>query len=167
MYSYKILEQSKQHILTLEDVKNYTRISTDNDNDLLESMMNSAVQIAENFIKISLVKKVIEVESGNLMNIRLPFVPVIEITRVTADEIDINLGDIKVDREILSLSKHVECKKLKIIYVAGHDDVSLVPAPIIQGIMLHISSMYDARGVGTVSLDSIFTLYQPYRKMVL
>ena len=166
-YSYKILEQSRQNILTLEDVKNYTRISTDNDDNLLESMMNSAIQIAENFIKTSLVRKSVEVELDNSINIRLPFTPVIEITRIIADEIEVNPGDVKLDGEILTLPKYVECKRLKITYVAGYDDATLVPAPIIQGIMLHISSMYDTRGTGAVPLDNVFALYQTYRKMVL
>jgi len=165
MYSYKILEQSRQNILTLADVKNYIRISTDNDDNLLGSMMNAAIQVAENFMKISLVKKVIEVESENAMNIKLPYAPVIEITHVIVDETEVNLDDIKVYRDVLSFSKYLKCTKLKITYLAGYPDASLVPVSILQGIMLHVSSMYDSRGGGAVYLGEIFALYQPYRRI--
>jgi hypothetical protein len=166
-YSYKIIEQSKQNILTLEDIKNYTRISVDNDDNLLNSIANAAIQIAENFIKISLLRKVIEVESDNAMNVRLPFVPVVDIIKVDADGDEIDTNNITVNEEILTFTKYVECKQLKITYVAGYDDPSLVPAPIVQGIMQHISSMYDARGVGVGSLDGVLALYMPYRRMVI
>lgn len=166
-YSYKILEQSRQNIITLENVKNYTRISGNNDDILLESMINSAIQIAENFIKISLVKKQVALEVDNMLNVKLPLTPVIRIITITVDDVAINLSNFLMDRETLILPKYVEGKKLKIIYEGGYPDASLVPAPIIEGILLHIANMYDARGGGSLQLDGIFALYQPYRKMSL
>ena len=166
-YSYKIIARSKQNILTLEDVKNYSRISADNDDNLLESMIDSAIQIAENFIKVSLVQKVIEVVSDNVMNLALPFVPVAGIIKVEADGKEIDLANVNLNREVLTFAKYVECKKLKITYSAGNDDPLLVPAPIVQGIMQHISNMYDARGSGAVSMDGVLELYAPYRRMIV
>ena len=117
-YKYKILESSEQNILTLDDVKNYTRISTNNDDKLLTSMVNSAISMAENFIKISLVKKTIEVEVSDSSNIRLPFMPVMEIVRVTANDEEVASEDVEIEGDVLNLSKHIECKKLKVIYSA-------------------------------------------------
>ena len=166
-YSYKILEQTRQNILTLEDVKNYSRISADNDDNLLVLYINSAIQIAENFIKIALVRKVIEVGSDNAMEIKLPFVPVAEILRVEADGEEVGLDNIIVKDEILTLKQYVECKRLKVTYSAGNDDIRSIPAPIVQGLMQHISNMYDARGGGAVSTDGVLELYQPYRRMII
>lgn len=166
-YKYKILETSEQNILSIEDVKKYARISNDNDDKLLLAMINTAILMAENFIKISLVKKTIEIEASNATNIRLPFIPVVEIIKVIADGEEVDLSDIRIDSDILTLSKHLECKLLNVIYIAGHDDPSLVPAPITQGIMLHVASMYDMRG-GDASLgDHILAIYRPYRKIVI
>ena len=128
-------------------------------------MINSAIQIAENFMKIALVRKVIEVESDNTMNMRLPFLPIVEVVKVEADGNEIDLADIVINSENLTLTKYVECKKLKVRYVAGYDDPLLIPAPVAQGIMQHISNMYDARGVGAVPIDDVLALYQPYRRM--
>ena len=164
-YSYKIIEQSKQNILTLEDVKNYTRISVDNDDKLLETIINSAIQIAENFIKISLIRKVVEVTTDNAMKVMLPLVPIAKIIKIEADNEEIALEDITINGETLRLAKYVECKKLKVTYTAGYEDPMLIPAPIVQGIMQHISNMYDSRGASAVPMDGVLELYAPYRRM--
>lgn len=166
-YAYKILEYSEQNIVRLEDIKNYMRISGDNDDNLIIFFINSSIQTAENFMKISLTKKVIEVQVDNSSDIRLPFVPVLEIMSVEVNNKKLDADEFILNKDILTLKNHVGCEKLKIIYSTGHQDPINIPMPVIQGIMSHIANMYDMRGVDLGSIDNILSFYKPYRRMII
>lgn len=163
-YSYTILEQSEQDIIDLRDVKNYVRVTTDYDDDILALMLNSAIQIAENFTNITFIEKEVEVEISNSSSLRLPFTPVKEITQILADEEEISADQAHIQGNILTLTNHTP-SKLKIKYTAGYEDTDLIPSPIIQGILLHVAGMYDAKGTDMMPDPLVLQMYQLYRKI--
>lgn len=163
-YSYTILEQLEQEIIDLKEVKNYIRITNDNDDELLRSMINSAIQIAENFTNLTLMNKVVEVQISDANILHLPFTPIKEITNIIIDEKEISLDQAYIKDNIITLTNH-KATKLKVNYTAGYEDKDKIPAPIIQGIMLHVASMYDARGTDMMPNASVLQMYQLYRRI--
>jgi uncharacterized phiE125 gp8 family phage protein len=164
--SYKIIDSKPQEIVSLEMVKNYIRIIHDNDDAMLNDMIDAAIFYAENFIKSSLTIKTIEVVTYNCKVILLPLLPVLKILEVKADdkiieETAFSLGKHSV---ILDLSK---IQKSVVTYVAGYENPSQVPAPIKQGLLIHISQMYDNRGNAVAFSDRMNDIYKPYRKMAV
>lgn len=163
-YSYKILGRSGQELINIEDIKKYLRISNSEDDNILTLMIESAIQYAENFMKISLVNKDIEVNVTNSNKAYLPFTPVAKITSIIIEDEEANIEDAFIEGNFL-IMPHISCTKLKLQYIAGYEDIESIPAPIIQGIMVHIASMYDGRGEDLVPHINVLQMYQPYRKI--
>jgi hypothetical protein len=166
-YSYRILKQEDQNIFDLNQIKNYIRISIDYDDNMLLSMLDGVIQIAENFIKLSLVNRVIEVIASESNGVMLPFVPMIRILDVKRDDNPIQLDDLDIKNHEIKIRNKTKYKSLKVSYLAGYEDPSLIPSPIKQGILLHLASMYDSRGTTYVCPESVLSIYKSYRKMVI
>ena len=166
-YSYKILDQKPQKIFTLEEIKNYIRITGDNDDDLLKEMLDSAIETAENFIKYSITEKIVEVTSYNINYVNLPLVPVIKIMEVKADGNVLSGEYTKISQDRLEIISGTIYKELIVTYLSGYVDYHKIPAGIKQAIMLHTAQIYDNRGNINIFGNQIYEIYKPYRKMVI
>ncbi len=84
----KVIEAQHQKIWSLEEVKNYLRVSHSYDDKLIGSLVETAVSAAENFTNLSLAIKHVELTCR--LNGRgvapLKHSPVIEITKVSMVE---------------------------------------------------------------------------------
>ena len=48
---YKILAIEKPEIWSLDEIKNYLRVTHDYDNNLITNLLNASIMMAENFTK--------------------------------------------------------------------------------------------------------------------
>jgi uncharacterized phiE125 gp8 family phage protein len=56
----------------------------------------------------------------------------------------------------------------EIVYVAGYGDTTTVPQPLKTGILMHVASMYEQRGLSADAMalpPGVKQLYNPYRIM--
>lgn len=165
--SYKIIESRPQEIVSLEMVKNYVRIAHDNDDAMLNDMIEASISYAENFIKSSLTIKIIETVSYNCKVILLPIFPVVKILEVKADDKVIDDQGFSLAKHSVILNEAYKIQKSVVIYIAGFEKPSQIPTSIKQGILIHVSQMYDNRGNPAAFSDSINDIYKPYRRMVV
>jgi uncharacterized phiE125 gp8 family phage protein len=165
--SYRIIESKTQEIVSLEMVKNYIRIAHDNDDAMINDMIEAAISYAENFIKSSLTVKTIEAVTYNCKVILLPLLPVLKTIEVKIEDKTIEETGYMLGKYSIILATSSKIQKSTVTYIAGYEDSSQIPAPIKQGILIHISQMYDNRGNPGAFSDHINDIYKPYRKMVV
>ncbi len=161
---YKILDREEQNILAVDDIKNYARISIDDDDLLIKEMIEAAIIAAENFMRTALVKQTVEVTGHNTNSLLLPIMPLIKILEVKCGDKILDENDYHHARDRISLESY---GKTVAKYSAGYEDPKDIPAIIKQALLVHISQMYDSRGGTSISDDRIFDLYKPYRKMLV
>lgn len=173
-YKYKILDKTKQTICKLDDIKNYLRISHSYDDVLINKLILSAIDTAENFLRITLTPKLIEFTaySPSQKTFQLLYKPVVKISNIMIrhKSTEQSITDIKYDLHeingILSLQKALQAQDVLILqYLSGFEEVE-VPHALQHGILMHISEMYEREEITTSGLSQeIKNLYLPYRSL--
>ena len=162
--SYKIIETRPQEIMSLDFVKNYIRISHNNDDALIVEMIEAAMDAAENYIAMALKLKIVETVIYNANEIWLPLIPVARILEVKSDDIVLRDDDFIIRGPRIRLEKLTKTQKLEVRYIAGYEDPKHIPTSVKHGILIHVTQLYDNRGNPSVFTDRIFEIYRPYRK---
>ena len=172
---FKVIELKALKLWSLDEVKNYLRVSHNYDNEIIQSLIGSAIDSAENFLGLSLHRRTV-VFTCNLPGKRgfhLKFHPVIEVSEVSlkfAENVqELSKEDYYLDPEYstLYLKQALGREELKIIFSAGSQP-SEIPDAIKQGILLHTCAMYDRENDCAAGLSNeIKNLYYPYKKMRL
>ncbi|MDC0865193.1 head-tail connector protein [Rickettsiaceae bacterium] len=168
--TYQITNTQIKEILSLEEIKNYLRISHDYDDGLIKSLKESAINHAESFTGLSLHKREIICDVQNSQSSILPkYIHIIEVKKVwllrknEKREITDSFGYIATDTQSL----HFECDhigdNITIEYIAGYQDS--IPRTVQHGILMHVASMYEHAEDGASMSDKIRDLYLPYRVM--
>lgn len=172
---FKVIKLDQARLWSLDEVKNYLRVSHDYDDAIIKSLIVSAVDSAENYLGISLHLRKIEF-TCNLSGRRvfqLKFNPVTQISQVIKTlnerERQLDKNDYSYDAEycVLYLKQSLSGEELRVTYVAGHENIN-IPYAIKQGILHHICAMYDRDSDNTLSMrDEVKNLYHPYKKIRL
>lgn len=161
--TYQVLSVEKQNLLSLEEIKSYLRISEDYDDKLLAELALSAISSAEKFTRLSLLTKNIEVKSySNAKSITLPLVPVININNISNDERVLEKEEYALFVDTIKFAD--SNKNITINYVSG---LQTIESDLKQGLLIHISSMYDQELVNFSFPKEALSLYQTYRKILI
>ena len=176
----KILEKKCDLIVSLEDVKSNLVISEDEDvidsDELLKTRILIAQSLCEQYTNKPLTKTKYAVrydlpynnqdsylsfsDPGNIFkNIRLPYRPLISVESMTSDRYNgetfpVDASDYVVDTEldIVYFNNYpTRGEMLKIIFLAGYERVSDVPASYKGAVIKLIEEAYELRD-GTVEL---------------
>lgn len=172
---YKILEVQPQEIILLDDVKNYLRITDDFDDKLIGELIYTAIDIAEKFLGLSLLTKKVRFYKKQLDDYRfdLKYLPIInidkiEITTDTKSEI-LESDNYLLNNGVLYLTNIINnnIENIAIDYFIGFTKEN-IPQVLKQGILLHVSEMYDRDNLKSNQFSQIVTnLYSSYRKLRL
>ena len=172
---FNVLELNQLQIYSLQEVKNYLRITHDYDDATIKSLIGSAIDSAENFLGLSLHERKIEF-TCNIVGKRvfpLKVEPVVGIEEITFYEAkqsrQLAKDEYYFDAEYctLYLKQALSGEELKVIFITGFAKRGL-PDAIRQGIMLHICAMYDRDSDSSLTLSTeIKNLYYPYKRMRL
>ncbi len=170
---FKVTSVTPQTIWSLEEVKNYLRIEADYDNTLITSLIEAAIIAAENFTKLAIISRMIEL-TGNILNqpqLQLKYAPVQSLEKVTIKirEETWQLQDQQyyVDKAtaIFCLNEPLEYQEIVVNYMSGFDAQDIPPA-IKHGILLHVAEMYDRESSNNMAMSlEIKNLYLPYRQL--
>ncbi len=173
--NYIVLNRLKQNIVTLAEAKRYLRIEANDtdDDDIISSMVATAVLMAENYLGSCLHLQEIEQLLINFYGsvVDLKRKPVIKIKKIfiwsqsdVRKNIDKSLYSLDDRSGRVELSVPFISNGLGVVYKAGYEDHELIPEPIKLGILNHIASLYDDRHLSVLPQASIF-LYAPYRRV--
>jgi uncharacterized phiE125 gp8 family phage protein len=164
---YTILEVVSKEIWPLAEVKNYLRVSHDYDDNLIANLIISAVESAELFTGLSLsIRKIRCLVEYSQASLRLKYVPVIEISKVTClcdhgiqEEITNNFGYTDRANNIIHFNPEHINRAIIVEYQAGY--INEIPRNIQHGILMHVAAIYDQKEVSLS--NEIKDLYYPYR----
>ena len=165
--SYFVKDIKTQEILPLEEVKNYLRISHKYDDNLIQSLIESATEAAENFTGLSINQRRIECKIQNAKsNFTLRYLPILSVEEVflvkkeQKDKITNKFGYANTTTNRIHLNDDYVDQDIEIEYIAGHKKIART---ISHGILMHVASMYEHSENGTNLNSQIRDLYLPYR----
>jgi uncharacterized phiE125 gp8 family phage protein len=158
--------------LSLSEVKQYLRIDGTADDKLLVSLLAAARASAEKYLKRSLITQtwLLTYDGYAPSETLLPKGPVQSITSVKLIARDttetivssstyyLNAGKEKLIFDAPPIGHIVE-----ILYVTGYGTASAVPDEIKQGMLAHISDLYDKRSESVALPESTRNLYSVHR----
>lgn len=167
---YKTIEIDRELIWSVEEIKNYLRISHDYDDALITSLSEAAIEYAENFTGEFINKRKISCfVSGANKIIRLNptyninLISVHKVIKEDKENISDSFGDFNIQNFSMSLSELYINQDIEILYNCGF--AGAVPKALKLGMLKHISAMYELNESALDPVDEIRNLYLPYRKL--
>lgn len=171
--SLVLASQPASEPLTLAETKTYLKISNENDDTLITSLITTVRVSAEEFLRSSLITQSWKLSYDKYAPacVVLPMGPVQSVTSVTAitrsgsssaissSSYYLSDGNRRLVFDASPLSHRIE-----IIYVAGYGAAAEnVPSPIRFGMLAHIAAIYDGRAGGHSLPKQAVDFYLPYR----
>lgn len=166
--NYQIISIEEQELWSLKEVKNYLRVSHENDDKLITNLIHSAVVYAEQFLGIRFfVTKLVGFVDKSPSYLRLKYRPIVinKVFHIVNEEekqdITKEFGYVDYNNEKVCIAQKFWNKRLEINYEAGLGDK--IPKPVLQGILMHIGMMYDFSENSTSIFSEVKEIYLPYR----
>lgn len=156
MRQIKINSTTGSEIITTQDVKDFARIDTSADDNLISTMIESARIYCENYISRDIVAKnrTYYLDLSETGIIDLPFAPVSSISEVTVNGETATYDILGLDNETIELDGGY-AEKVKITYVTSGLDNGLIKQALLQTVATHYDNRQDF--VTGVSLHEIPT----------
>ncbi len=155
------VEEPEEEPLTLAETKSFLRVD----------LIKSARQIAEEYLSKSLITQTLQLQfdhyapaAVNLM--RGPVQEIVAVIIVAQDFSEsilstsgyhLSAGNRQVVFDVAPMGQIIQLQ-----YIAGYGDAADVPAPIKQGMLEHITGMYENRGQNDLPAN-VRSCYAPYR----
>jgi hypothetical protein len=165
MRQIKINSTIGTEIISLADVKNYVRIDTSADDDLITDMIIQARIFCENYISRDIVSKnrtYYLPKSSGLFD--LPFAPITSVSSVTAEGFEVTFRELGLDDLSIQLNGG-PALEVKATYVTTGINDGLIKQALLQ----LVSTLYDNRAdyvTGTIvsaiktDVKSLLTSYK-------
>jgi uncharacterized phiE125 gp8 family phage protein len=149
------------------------RLDGEGEEDNLSKIITAAREMAEEYLRLSLVHKKFVLNLNNLAHgeIRLPYGPILEVERIILSDqkhqetlCPENLYTLRDDR--LIFHSPIMASSIDVYYQAGYVPNS-TPKSIIQGMLMHVVALFDARAGEVAIPKAAKALYQAYRRILL
>lgn len=168
---FEIITVEKFDFISLDRIKKFLAIHHNHDDELLQDMLEIAVNAAENYIGSFLKNTLCKIEIYKFLynEIEIPYSPIdkiveIKLTRLNDTELFLKENDYILDsyNNKLKFYQAYIVKKAEIKFYLGFQKI---PMPIIHGVLEHIAKLYDIRGEEKAIPLSAKSLYQSYKKV--
>lgn len=165
-----VLTEQDANIIDLAEIKNFLRIDFDDDDNLLKELLKTAVKQCELYISKSLSEKnyKLSVYECTTNTLNLPYPPVISVNSITIiDKYNNNIEYTNylldtISNKIIFRNLPSNFYRIDIIYTSGY---TKIPDDIKQGILFHISKMYEDKvGYSPIPKASL-GIYKNYKTM--
>jgi uncharacterized phiE125 gp8 family phage protein len=169
----ELLEQSKSNFITLKHAKQYLRVENDYDDEIIQEMIDIVAEAAENYLCFQLKESKYKLTLYNQLpsKIKLSYGPVTKIESFKLYKH--NQESSYLEEQYYILDKFAEqvninhshsVRKVEITYHSGYS-AELLPKTIKQGMLEHLSKLYDLRGGDQAMPLSAKSLYQAYKRV--
>ncbi len=161
--------------LSLAEAKLFLRVDATADDMLIETLIAAVREAAEQHLRRSLITRTLKLTTDQLLESAtvLPFGPVTAIESITAIAVDESSVLVDTDdyyllaaEDRLHLTQPIYAHRIVVEYTAGYGESDIdVPAPLRQGMLLHLAALYDNRE-GEAGLPAAAAmLYAPFREI--
>ena len=149
MHDIKINSVTGSEVITTQDVKDFVRIDTDADDDIIDRMITTARIWCENYIGKDIVAKNRTFYFQQVdQRFTLPFSPISSISSVTSKDVAVDYDTYGLDDTMIEIGT-LPAEEVKVTYVTTGLSDSLVK----EAILHLVSTYYDNRSdfkVGTI-----------------
>ena len=173
---YKRIDKVEKNIISLDQVKDFIRLSGDDENTMIQLLIDAATKNAEGIMGIDLLTTTYECYMpnfyGDLTLRRAPYQSLVSIeylkdkvyTTLASSEYKLSEGGIYgIIEQIEVPSIDDDVKGVKITFKSGYgDNVSDVPADIIMALLQTVHHWYDNRGICGCP-DAVNDIYDRYK----
>ncbi len=163
--------------LTLAETKLFLRVDGDDDDTFIATLITATREFAEQYLRRSLINRTLKLSVDQVLEseTRLPLGQVSSVESITAIAIDdssviVDTDDyyLKAAEDQLMLTQPIYAHHIEVEYVAGYGpDSADIPAPICQGMLLHLASLYDNREGATALPPATVDFLAPFREISL
>ncbi len=159
--------------VSLADAKSYLRVEHTTDDTLISQLIVVARQTAERYLRQSLITQSWKMVFDDYLEPITPlaYAPIQSVTSVTTYDalgqptvISSTLYRLDASKRNLVLDVSLIASRVEIVYQAGYGAAVDVPAPIKQGMFLHIGRLYDKRDLSAHLSADIEALYRPFQE---
>lgn len=165
---YQILEKGNEAVLTMEEVKNFLRLSHDYDDSLVKDLIQAATDYAENFtgkfINTRVIKCLVFQADKEIRIKCTPLNKILSAEKVVKGElkdISSSLGEINLDEALLEVNSIYVGHDMAIKLSSGYGEK--VPYAIKMGILKHVSAIYELNENSLDPVEEVRNLYLPFR----
>jgi len=158
---YKRIDKVEKNIVSLDQVKDFIRLSGDDENSMIQLLIDAATKNAEGIMGLDLLTTTYECYRpnfyGDLTLRRAPYQSLVSIeylkdkvyTTLASSEYKLSEGGIYgIIEQIEAPSIDDDVKGVKITFKSGYgDNVSDVPADITMALLQTVHHWYDNRGI--------------------
>lgn len=178
-YSRRLLVSSvapASEPVTLAEAKLYLRLDGSEEDALVTSLISAARASAEHYLRKSLMTQswslTLESFAGNKAVLTMG--PVLSITSVTTIDEAGNETTLATTAyrlaggSVVVITEGQLADRLVVVYAAGYGDAEDVPAPIKQGMLMHVTRLYERCGEDDTATGipaEAIALYAPYREL--
>ncbi|ELR66058.1 hypothetical protein C942_00500 [Photobacterium marinum] len=143
---YKTNNKSLETIISIDEAKQHLRIFDDFDNDLILNQIEAATQWAEAFTHRKLLPTDIHGYQETVSKGEVIFLPFGDISNAEVKASGVVITDgFKVNEFNNSIRFENSYFDVEVKYTVGFSDVSEVPAPIKQAVLLIVGNLYENR----------------------
>ncbi len=169
----ELLSRNHNNFINLTVAKQYLRVDHSEDDELIQEMIDTVLNIAEDYLGKTLViatwKTTIFNNFSETINIlRSPLNNIIQFKIYKSNNEIIYLNDdcyfVDYQFEKIKILQPLSAAKIEITYQTGYETL---PLPLKQGMLEHLAKIYDLRGVDQAIPLSARSLYQPYKRVRL
>jgi len=169
----ELLERSKSNFIALKQAKQYLRVEDAYDDEIIQEMIDIVAEAAENYLCLQLKESKYKLTIYDHLPsiIKLSYGPISKIESFKIYKHNQEAAYLGEQHYILDkfaekiTIKHSHCiKSVEIIYYAGYS-AELLPKTIKQGMLEHLSKLYDLRGGDQAMPVSAKSLYQSYKRV--
>jgi len=162
--------------VALSLAKHFLRVEHSADDSLISELIVAARQMAERYLRKSLISQSWKLSFEGVLETetRLAYGPVQSVSQINLFDsngitttLSNSLYRLNATKEHIILNNYFSAQRVEIEYVAGYGTADDVPSPIKQGILTHLSDLYDQRGANTDVPERAIALYRSYKEMAL
>jgi uncharacterized phiE125 gp8 family phage protein len=169
----KILSVENDIGIGIDQLKNRLKIEHEEEDQLLQSYIDTSIQIAEHFTNLAIRIKRIEYKTRPVMGkIMLPMLPAMELEKITLENLGVENNDQPLDEVTNQAKLNIEqgCIYIKhnaycqVIYKCGFAKGN-IPYSLQHGILLHACLMYENLLSDSQELEKVFSFYRFFRRI--
>ncbi len=154
-----MVKKYSKEAISFEELKRFLRINGNHEDDLIETLLDSAIAYAECFIGANIVKKEIKLKGKYSGKIKLQ-IPILSIICTRPNRTGKDLKFV-LEGNIVSVDAKND-EMIEVAYIVGNEAED-IPADLKTAIMLHVSALYECSGENIKIPGIVLEIYSRYK----
>ncbi len=167
----ELLKRAKPNFISLKAAKQYLRIDHLHDDEMIEELIEVAISAAADYTGLSLVESSLKIiiyddlpSSIKLIHQPVSQIEQFKLCRHNGEIIYLSKEHYSLEGENIKVKRHYAIERAEITYKVGYSKERL-PVSIKQGMLEHLTKLYDLRGSDQTLPLAAKSMYQAYKRV--